>query len=178
VTSYVGLLRAVNVGGRKPVAMAALRAWLAGLGFEEPRTLLQSGNVVFRGRRLTGARLERLLETEAAKTLGVETDFLVRTAEEWAGVIARNPFTAEAARDPAHLATVFLKDAPSAAQVAALRAAIVGREVVRASGREAFIVYPDGMGRSKLTLPLIERKLGSRGTARNWNTVLKLAALV
>ena len=66
----------------------------------------------------------------------------------------------------------------SAANVAALQKAIVGREVVRAKGRCAYIVYPDGIGRSKLTGALIEKKLGTRGTARNWNTVLKLRNLV
>jgi len=61
--------------------------------------------------------------------------------------------------------------------VAALQAAIKGREVVRAKGRHAYIVYPDGIGRSRLTNVMIEKKLGTRGTGRNWNTVLKLAAL-
>ena len=73
---------------------------------------------------------------------------------------------------------VFLKEAPGGAAVKALQAAIVGREVVRAVGRQAYIVYPDGQGRSKLTNALIEKHLGTRGTARNWNTVLRLAELV
>ncbi len=70
-----------------------------------------------------------------------------------------------------------LKGAPDAGAVAALQAAITGREVVRADGRHAYLVYPDGVGRSRLTLALIEKKLGTSGTARNWNTALKLAAL-
>ena len=68
-----------------------------------------------------------------------------------------------------------LKDAPSAAAVKALTAAIKGRETFRAAGRNAYVVYPDGIGRSKLTNALIEKTLETRGTARNWNTVLKLA---
>jgi len=70
-----------------------------------------------------------------------------------------------------------LRDAPDRAAVAGLQKAIAGREVVRTSGRHAYIVYPDGIGRSRLTVALIEKKLGTRGTGRNWNTVLKLAAL-
>ena len=73
---------------------------------------------------------------------------------------------------------MLLKSAPDATRVKALQAAIVGPEIVRAKGRHAYIVYPDGMGRSRLTSALIERTLGTRGTARNWNTVLKLGALV
>jgi uncharacterized protein (DUF1697 family) len=109
--------------------------------------------------------------------LGLRTDFFVRTAAEWAKVVAGNPFPEEAERDPGHLVVMFLKATPEANDVAALQAAIPGRETVRAEGKHAYIIYPDGIGRSKLTIDLIERKLGTRGTGRNWNTVLKLAAL-
>ena len=71
----------------------------------------------------------------------------------------------------------FLKDPPAAKDVAALQATIRGPEIVRAKGRQAYIVYPDGIGRSRLTSALIERKLGTRATGRNWNTVLKLGAV-
>jgi uncharacterized protein (DUF1697 family) len=174
---HVALLRAVNVAGHQPVGMAELRDLLAELGLADARSLLASGNLVFRGGTKTGAQLERLLETEAAKRLGLATDFFVRNAEEMQAVIERNPFPAEARRDPARLVLVFLKDAPGAKAVKALQGAITGREVVRAKGAHAYIVYPDGQGRSRLTNALIEKHLGTRGTARNWNTVLKLGAL-
>ena len=70
-----------------------------------------------------------------------------------------------------------LRDAPTAAQVKLLQAAIKGRETVRATGKQAYFAYPDGIGTSKLTITMIEKALGTRGTARNWNTVLKLGAL-
>ena len=171
------MLRGINLAGHKQVAMADLRDLLTGLGFTDARSLLQSGNLVFRGGNRTGARLERLLEAEAKKRLALETDFFVRTAQEWKAIVSRNPFRAEAERDPGHLLVLFLKDTPGAQDVQALEAAITGREVVRADGAHAYIVYPDGIGRSRLTHALIERKLGTRGTGRNWNTVLKLAAL-
>jgi uncharacterized protein (DUF1697 family) len=178
MTTYVALLRAINVGGRNAVAMADLRALLTQLGFDDAQSLLQSGNLVFRSRPQTGARLERALETEAQKRLDLETEFFVRTAEEWKAVIARNPFREEAERDPGHLVVVVLKAAPDAKDVTALQAAITGPEVVRADGRHAYIVYPSGIGRSRLTNALIEKTLSTRGTGRNWNTVLKLGALV
>jgi uncharacterized protein (DUF1697 family) len=84
---------------------------------------------------------------------------------------------AEAEHDPAHLLLLILKRAPDAGRVGGLQAAMIGPGVVRAHGREMYVVYPDGIGCSKLTNGLIERKLGTRATARNWNTVLKLAAL-
>jgi uncharacterized protein (DUF1697 family) len=173
---HIGLLRAVNIGPHNQVAMSDLRELLAGAGMREPQTLLQSGNVVFRTSGAT-ARLELLLESAAKKRLGLTTAFFVRTAAEWQSLVGENPFTKQASSDPGHLLVVFLKEEPPPAAVAALRASIKGREIVEVNGREAYIVYPDGVGRSKLTSALIEQKLGTRGTGRNWNTVTKLAAL-
>jgi uncharacterized protein (DUF1697 family) len=174
----IALLRGINVGGNTKVAMADLRELLTDLGFAEPRSLLQSGNLVFGSEGKMPAQLERLLEAEVAKRLGMQIDFFVRTPQEWKRIVSRNPFPAEAKRDPAHLVAMFLKDAPDAERLKALQAAITGRETVRADGRHAYIVYPDGIGRSRLTHSLIEKKLRTRGTARNWNTVLKLDAAV
>ena len=174
---HIALLRAVNVGGRNAIAMSDLRGLATALGFAEARTLLQSGNLVFRSDRRTGAALERVLEAEAAARLDLETDFLIRTASEWERVIARNPFPAEAKRDPGHLVVMVLKQEPERKEVEALRAAIAGPEIVRADDRQLYIVYPAGQGRSRFTNALIEKKLGTRGTGRNWNTVLKLGAL-
>jgi uncharacterized protein (DUF1697 family) len=178
MTRYIGLLRAINLPGHNQVGMADLRQLLTRLGFEDPRTLLQSGNIVFGCDRRRAANLESALEAEVERRLKVATDFFVRSAEEWHDVITRNPFIKEAERDPSHLVAMVLKDPPSAQAVKDLQAAITGSEVVRAEGRQAYIVYPDGIGRSRLTNALIEKKLRTRGTGRNWNTVLRLNALV
>jgi uncharacterized protein (DUF1697 family) len=173
----VALLRGINVGGNKIVSMADLRDLCAGLGLADARTLLQSGNLVFRSGGRRGAALEKLLESAAEERLSFRIHFFVRTAEEWKKIIARNPFAEEARRDPGHLLVMCLKAAPKPEAVESLRAAITGREAVRVAGREAYLVYPDGVGRSRLTHALIEKKLGTPGTARNWNTVLKLDGL-
>jgi uncharacterized protein (DUF1697 family) len=175
--TYIALLRGINVGGHKPVAMSDLRAMLAKLGFEDARSILQSGNLIFGGDARASGELEKLLEAEAGKRLGLQADFLIRTAKQWKTIVARNPFRDEAERDPGHLVVMFLKGIPKANDVKAARDAIVGRETIRADGRQMYIVYPDGIGRSRLTNVLLEKKLGIRGTARNWNTVLKLAAV-
>jgi uncharacterized protein (DUF1697 family) len=177
MTTQIALLRGINVGGNKKVAMADLREMLNALGFADPRSLLQSGNLVFRSDARKSADLERLLDAETEKRLGLKTEFFVRTAKEWKAVVESNPFPDEAERDPSHLVVMFLKDAPDARDVEALQAAITGREVVRAVGRQAYITYPDGIGDSRLTNAVIEKKLGTRGTGRNWNTVMKLDAL-
>ena len=174
--TYIALFRGINVGGRALLSMSDLRDQFEGLGFAA-KTLLQSGNVVFRTGRASGtAKLERLLEAETASRFGVHVTCFVRTPAEWAQVIARNPFPAEAKRDPGHLVVTFLKTEPQSKDVKALQAASEGPELIRPAGRELYITYPAGIGRSKLTNALIERVLGMRATGRNWNTVVKLAA--
>jgi uncharacterized protein (DUF1697 family) len=177
MTVHIGLLRGVNVGGRTQVTMADLRAMMAELGLGEARTLLQSGNVVFRSSGRKGAALERALEVGASDRLGLRTDFFVRTATQWDAIVAANPFPDDAERDPGHLVMMALKDPAEAKGLKALRAAISGPEVIAADGRQLYIVYPAGIGRSRLTHGLIEARLATRATGRNWNTVLKLAAL-
>lgn len=174
---YVGLLRAINLGPHNKVSMADLKSWLSKLGMANPQTVVQSGNLVFETTARSTPALEKLLETGAAKTLGLKTSFFVRTAAEWQQAIAGNPFPKEARLDPGHTVLMCLKAEPVPASVAALRDAIKGRETVVVKGRHAYFLYPDGIGNSKLTMTLIERKLGTAGTARNWNTVLKLGGL-
>jgi uncharacterized protein (DUF1697 family) len=145
MTTYIALLRAVNLGTHNKVAMRDLWQLLTTLGMQGTRSVLQSGNVVFRTGLSKTSELERLLE--------------------------------DAADDPSHVLVIFLKDTPDRAAVTALQQAITGREVVRAEGRQVYIVYPDGIGRSRLSNATIEKKLGTRGTGRNWNTILKLASL-
>lgn len=177
MATHIALLRAVNVGGRNRVAMSELCSSLTQLGMLDPRTLLQSGNVVFRSGGSTPARLERLFERAAPERFGFETDFFVRTPAEWRAIIAGNLFPSEATRDPSHLLVMFLKAAPDRETLKALEKAIPGRERVAGRDRHLYVVYPDGIGRSHLTGTVMERTLGTRGTARNWNTILKLGAL-
>lgn len=174
MTTHVALLRAVNLAGHNKVRMATLRELLADLGFQDPRSLLQSGNLVFKSDGMASTSLESLLEDAAEERLGLATDFFVRTDDEWNAIVANNPFPDEAEDDPSHLMVMLLKRAPQRGDVEALQKAITGREVVQVDGRHAYIVYPDGIGRSRLTNALIEKKLGTSGTGRNWNTVLKI----
>jgi uncharacterized protein (DUF1697 family) len=176
VAIHIGLLRAVNVGGRNRGAMSDLRALLHSLGMTDVRSLLQSGNVVFRSEVSTPEQLEDLVQQAAEKQLALQSACIVRTADEWQAVVAENPFQDDARRDPGHLLVVFLKKAPKTSDVTALRKAMTGGETIRVKGRHAYVVYPDSIGRSRLTTRLLEEALGT-GTGRNWNTVMKLGTL-
>lgn len=163
---YVALLRAVNVGGTGKLPMQELAALCTDLGFANVRTYIQSGNVVFAS-PLTEPEAAGTLEQALAAKMGKRVDVMVRTAAELRATLAANPFPAA---DPAKVGVVFL--AAPAPLDRLERIVIPGPEEVRAAGREIFIHFPDGMGRSKLKLPS-----AIVGTTRNINTVAKLAAL-
>ena len=175
---YVALLRGINVGGNKKVPMADLRAMTAKLGFDDPQTLLQSGNLVFGAKSQPTATLEQLLEAATKKSVGVECSYLVRTAAEWAALVAANPYVKQAKENPAYTVVTFCREVPDAAALKALRTEARGGEDFRVIGRELFMWYPNGQGQSKLAEALSRNRLGTVCSARNWNTVLKISALL
>lgn len=170
---YLALLRGVNVSG-KTATMAEVRKHVGSLGFYDVRTLLQSGNLILEGPKRAQATIETEIERILLLEMNLGTTVMVRTAAEVEEIIAGNPFEEEAQSDPSHAVAVFLKEAPAAAKVKALQAAIVGREQTALRWNTLYAVYPDGIGESKLTPALIERTLETQATARNWNTLLKL----
>jgi uncharacterized protein (DUF1697 family) len=164
--TFVALLRAVNVGGTGKLPMTELTAMCEAEGFARVRTYIASGNVVFatdRGAADVQAALERRLAAYAGKPVGV----LVRTADEMAAVLAANPFPDAA---PNRTVAIFLGDPPPADALAHARHQTTERLALGA--REIYVAYGDAMRDSKLAIPA-----GRAGTARNMNTVAKLAAL-
>ena len=178
MSRVVALLRAVNLPSHQKVSSAQLAALATDLGFDDVQTLLNSGNLVFgAGGAQKPDAIEKRLEAESARRLGLETEYFVRTAQDLEELVTANPFPKAAKDDPSHLVALFLKKPPNEAGLKSLRAAIVGRERVEAIGGHAYAHYPDGIGASKLTNKLLEKHLGTVCTGRNWNTVRKLLAL-
>ena len=165
MTVYVALLRAINVGGRK-LAMADLKAIAEELGFKKPQTFIASGNLLFASERKE-AQVARLLEHRLKKHMGAEVPVMVRSASEISDVAKANPF---ADQPPAKVAGIFLAKAPGKDFMEQVRG--ITDERLALGRREIYVHYPGGMGRSKLRLPAKDV-----GTARNMNTVAKLAQL-
>ncbi len=166
MTVYVALLRAVNVGGRGILAMADLQALCVACGLTDVRTYIQSGNVVFvseRSERSLKIELERTIADKMGRSVGV----LIRTAAELRATLAANPFPKA---DPSLVGVVFLPKAVPPRLLTEL--ALAGPEDVNMIGREIFVHYPDGIGRSKMKLPF-----AADGTTRNLNTIANLIAL-
>ena len=174
-TSYVALLRGVNVGGRGKVSMEGLRRAVSGTGVHRVRTYIQSGNVLFDGpdgpADQVAARLARQFESD----LGLVTTVVLRTAEQLRAVVAANPF---ADVDLATVHVTFLDQAPDPERTAALEPPSVGGDRWSAGNREIYLHCPDGYGRTKLTNGFFERRLKVPATTRNWRTVVTLDQLV
>ena len=177
MSPHIALLRAVNVGGRK-VLKDDLLGLAQDLGFDDAKTLLASGNLVLWGKGGSDADIEARLEAGLEKRMGLRTDFMVRSPAELKAIIADNPWPDLATERPSHLVVNFLKHPVPAADVEVLRAAITGRERVEAHGKELYVDFIDGIGESMLDRDWKKTKKAPVGTVRNWNTVLKLAAMV
>ena len=169
------LLRGVNLGPRNRLAMPRLREELAAAGFEQVSTYVQSGNVVLSS-RAAPAQLARSFRALLAERFALDVEVIVRTREELAEVVRRNPL-ADVAVNPKRYQVSFLEREPDPAVVRALGELAAGDERFAAIGRELYAWHPDGVARSKLWAKLAGRSLGVPATARNWSTVTSLLAL-
>ena len=173
---YVALLRGVNVGGNHIAPMAEVRALFDSLGFEDVRTYVQSGNVAFTIKASDGgvdeSALAALIEDAFEAKFGFGSAVVLRTRDDLAGLAARNPYMAHVG-EPTKVNVYFMAKEPAAEMVAALDPRHAAPDEFAVDGREAFVWFADGAGRSKLKL-----NLGIPATARNWNTVTKLLALL
>lgn len=173
MSPVIALLRAVNVGGRT-VKSAQLRAVAEGLGHTQVTTYVNSGNIVLVPSGAMSAVGPALAEALVAE-LGFDVPVITRSLAQWDTIVDRLPFPDEAAADPSHLVLYCWDGAPAATDFDP--EPYGGREIVAFAGHETYAYFPDGIGRSKLTLPVLEKATGRAGTARNWNTVLALQRL-
>lgn len=167
----VALVRGVNVGGKAKLAMADLRSAAAACGYEDVRTYIQSGNFVFSAPTASTEAVAQRLRKAIADTTDARPEVIVRTRDELASVVDRNPYVRRG-EDAAHLHVVFTsgKAGPT---LGSIDLAGYAPEEATAVGQQLYLFLPSGMGRSKLATDLA-RQQGPSGTTRNWRTVTKL----
>lgn len=176
-STYLALLRGINVGGKNKLPMADLRALFATLGCEEVRTYIQSGNVVFQAKGELAKQLPHAAAAAINAEFGYEVPVLVRSARVWSKLAASHPL-ARAHDDPKNLHLVLLARKASASKQALLADNPSPEDSYLFRGSELFLRYTRGPSQSKLTGAWIERRLGMPTTARNWRTVQKLAEMI
>jgi uncharacterized protein (DUF1697 family) len=173
---YAALLRGINVGGNRKVAMADLRELLAGLGYDAVTTYLQSGNAVFSTSGSSPGALAAVIEERVAEKFGAPVRVLVRTGPELADVVGASPLP-DGPQNPSRFFVAFLSAAPDQAAVREIEAEEFGADRIWVSGAEAYLWCPKGAADTTLTHSFVEKRLGVTATARNWNTVTKLVSL-
>jgi uncharacterized protein (DUF1697 family) len=171
---YIALLRGINIGPHKRMKMEKLRACCESLGFENVKTLIQSGNVVFCAGKLSPALLSRKLEKQMVRDFGFSADVVTRSKDEMTKIIKSNPLSGQSGIDPAKLHVVFLSDAPEAAAIKKLESLTLAPDKVHAAGKEIYFYFPNGVSGSSVWKHPLDRVLGVSATMRNWNTVKKL----
>jgi uncharacterized protein (DUF1697 family) len=170
----VAMLRGVNVAGHNKIKMEELRALCESLELREAQTYVQSGNVVFRTKERNLGALARRMEDAIERSFGFRPAVIVRTISELKDAIAKNPFARRRGIDPSKLLVTFLASNPGAEARDQVLKIKTEPEELRIDGREVYIYFPNGMGRTKLSWPTIGKMLGTSGTGRNWNSVTKL----
>jgi len=173
---FVALLRGINVGGHRKVAMADLSALAATLGFTGTATYIQSGNLTFRAKG-TAAAVEKKLEQAIEARFGFPVEVVAREATTWSGYVAENPFPEASEAEPNRVMLLLSKAPPAATAIGALRPRAVDGERIEATSDAIWIHYPAGQAKTKLSPALLDRLVGSPVTARNWRTVTKLAEM-
>jgi uncharacterized protein (DUF1697 family) len=168
------MLRGVNVAGQKKLKMRELAESYTALGFEDVRTYIQSGNVVFSTSIADASSIVKLVEKELKGRFGHEVTVFVRTPNELAKIVARNPF---AGKDQSKLHVTFLYMKPLGVPTDKIDAARSVGEEFSISEREVFLFCPNGYGRSKLSNNFFEKALTVAATTRNWNTVTTLLSM-
>ncbi|WP_423606308.1 DUF1697 domain-containing protein [Sphingomonas sp. MS122] len=170
---WAAMLRGINLGKRQ-LKSAELKAAVEGLGFTDVKTLLASGNVVFTADEKDAAALERKLHDALAKATGLKSEIFVRSPEEMKAVADANPFPEATRERPSFVTVTFHRMPVDKAAVARLAEIHDGPERMHVVGRELYIDFPDGQGRSTLHPAMGKARLDPVNTARNWNTVLKI----
>ena len=158
------MLRGVNLGPHRRVSMEALRALYLSLGLRDVQTYIQSGNIIFTTRARDLAAQGKRIETAIEKRFGFRSDVILRTPAELADVLEGNPFAARPGIDPSRLLISFLARHPGLEAAARLASLKINPEELFLNGRELYIYYPNGIGRSKLTVTLLDKTLSVPAT--------------
>jgi uncharacterized protein (DUF1697 family) len=174
---YIAMLRGINVAAHKRMRMEKLRASCEALGFDKVASYIQSGNLVFKGMKLSPAVVSKKIQERIVADFGFPADVITRTSEEFKKILGSNPLLKKQGLDHAKLHVVFLSAVPTPEAIQKLETLTLAPDQVRVSGKEIYFHFPNGVSGSSLWKHNLDRVLSVTGTMRNWNTVNKLAEM-
>ena len=176
MNTYISLLRGINVSGQKIIKMTELTALYESLKFQNVKTYIQSGNVIFQTDDAVQPVL-KLIRREIERQFGFDVVVLIRTSQELQRLVDQNTLLQQTNGDPKGHYVCFLEDVPDKQKVEQIGSIGPNAEKMIYAGNELYLFYPNGIGTSKWSTNFFEKTLGVRATTRNWNTVLKLIKL-
>jgi uncharacterized protein (DUF1697 family) len=171
---FVALLRGINVGGNKPVKMARLQTLLEKWGFENVKTYLQSGNVIFKASKRRPEHLSRTIEEKIHTEFGFSVTVFILPSEELGNTIDENPFTMTKGIDLTKLHVTFLSETPQLPGIKKLLSTPAEPDEIQYRKKRIYLYCSNGYGRTKLSNNMIERTLSVSATTRNWKTINEL----
>ena len=174
---WISMLRGVNVGSNNRIKMDALRSVYESLKLESPRTYVQSGNVIFRTKEKHAAPLAKKIQSGIERRFGFRPDVILRTTDEFRTTLALSPFAKRRELEPSKILITFLAEAPGPEIHSKLDSLRKYPEEFHLKGREFYVYFPNGSGKSKLPWSQVERLLGVTGTARNLNSVTAMLGM-
>lgn len=177
MTTYISIVRGINVTGKNLIKMDLLQKSYERLGYQNIRTYVQSGNVIFRAEPFPPKELERTLSALIEKDFGYKVPVIVLTIDQLRRVIERNPFTPDPSKDPAYLHVTFLSSTPDLADFEAIESKKQDGEEIHISQDAVYLYCPKGYGKTKLNNSFLEAKLQVPATTRNWKTTNELLKL-
>lgn len=177
MTTYISILRGINVSGQKLIKMEELRTSYENLGYQHVRTYVQSGNIIFSANDAEPDTLEHTIFQQIDKDFGFKVPVIVLTVEKLKHVINTNPFLKDANKDPAFFHVTFLASKPTHYDQQPIKDKAQSGEEVAFSEQTVYLYCPDGYGRTKLTNNFIEARLKVGATTRNWRTTNELLKL-
>jgi len=176
--TYIALLRGINVSGHKKIKMADLRVYLEEIGFQDVQTYIQSGNIVFRSKKLPSDNLEILIKNKIQEKYGFGVPVIVITPDEINYAANNNPFEKNSAKDPKKFAVIFLQEQPSQENIEILKGYDYRPEEYVLTNKLIYFYAANGAGNAKMTNNFFENKLKVKATSRNWRTTHKLLEMV
>jgi len=174
MTTYISIIRGINVSGQKTIKMDALKTMYESLAFANVQTYIQSGNVLFQYNDVPRADLQQKIAEEIKNIFGFDVPVLVMDIEKLKEIIANNPFIVDAAKDIAYQHVTFLYSKPETKYIESIRQNQAQDESFALTDAAVYLYCPNGYGRTKLTNTFFEKKLNVIATTRNWKTTIEL----
>lgn len=174
MTTYISILRGINVGGQRIIKMNALQQMFTDLNFQNTQTYIQSGNVIFQSETMKCQDLEKEISKKILERFGFEVPVIVKTLEELQTIVANNPFSKDSSKDQSCLHVTFLSESPKESDFEKIKQGDYQSDEFKLEAKTVFLCCRNGYGKTKLTNGFFESKLKVVATTRNWKTTQEL----